>query len=171
MSACHIVPKRFTALQWCGQLRRMRSAANRIYYVQPSRAVRGTELNCQILLSVLEAAFFARGRAAKRVLLRAYVLAPLRRWTEQFKPKDWAQACADGGLSEQEYAQREYALDEPLPWDFVDMLVTKSYLKREFERARLGETTPDCRDHCNGCFGARYDTDCRMQERTAGGNV
>ena len=43
------------------------------------------------------------------------------------------------------------------------MLVTKAYLRREYKRALSGETTPDCRENCNGCFEARYETDCRMQ--------
>jgi hypothetical protein len=72
------------------------------------------------------------------------------------------QAFAENGFSEKEFAEREFALDEPMAWDFVDMLVTKDYLKKEYTRAIAGETTPDCREHCNGCFGARYETDCRL---------
>ena len=112
----------------------------------------------------VEAAFSRGDEKLANVLLRAYELGcRFDAWTEQFKPKAWAQVFADCGLSEQEYAQREYSLEEPLPWDFVDMLVTKAYLRREYKRALSGETTPDCRENCNGCFGARYETDCRMQ--------
>lgn len=173
VSVSTFVPKPFTAFQWYGQVAPDEIRRKQDLLRAALKGVRGAELNCHYsLLSVLEAAFSRGDERLGDVLLRAYELGcRFDAWTEQFKPKAWAQAFADCGLSEQEYAQREYTLDEPLPWDFIDMLVTKSYLKRELERARSGETTPDCRDHCNGCFGARYDTDCRMQERSAGGNV
>ena len=38
----------------------------------------------------------------------------------------------------------------------------KAFLRREYERAALEKTTPDCREGCHGCFGARYETDCRL---------
>lgn len=164
VSVSTFVPKPFTAFQWCGQV-----AADEIRRKQELlrgaiKGVRGAELNCHYsLLSVLEAAFSRGDERLSGVLLRAYELGcRFDAWTEHFQPKAWSQAFVDCGLSEEEYAQREYGLDEPLPWDFVDMLVTKDYLKREYERAMSGQTTPDCREHCNGCFGARYETDCRL---------
>jgi len=173
VSVSTFVPKPFTAFQWCGQVAPDEIRRKQDLLRAALKGARGAELNCHYsLLSVLEAAFSRGDERLSEVLLRAYELGcRFDAWTEQFKPKAWAQAFADCGLSEQEYAQREYALDEPLPWDFVDMLVTKNYLKREYERALVGDITPDCRDHCNGCFGARYDTECRMQERSAGGNT
>ena len=173
VSVSTFVPKPFTAFQWCGQVAPDEIRRKQDLLGTALKGVRGAELNCHYsLLSVLEAAFSRGDERLSGVLLRAYELGcRFDAWTEQFQPKAWAQAFADCGLSEQEYAQREYALSEPLPWDFVDMLVTKNYLKREYERALVGDITPDCRERCNGCFGARYDTDCRMQENTAGGNV
>jgi len=173
VSVSTFVPKPFTAFQWCGQVATDEIRRKQDLLRAALKGVRGAELNCHYsLLSVLEAAFSRGDQHLSEVLLRAYALGcRFDAWTEQFQPKAWAQAFADCGLSEQEYAQREYALDEPLSWDFVDMLVTKDFLKREYERALSGDITPDCREHCNGCFGARYATDCRMQERTAGGNA
>ena len=43
------------------------------------------------------------------------------------------------------------SFDEVLPWDFVDVGVEKSYLKREAERAYAAKTTPSCLKQCNGC--------------------
>jgi hypothetical protein len=43
-------------------------------------------------------------------------------------------------------------LDEVLPWSHIDAGVSDSFLKREFERAREGQDTPDCRNNpCNTC--------------------
>jgi len=173
VSVSTFVPKPFTAFQWCGQVSPDEIRRRQELLRGAIKGVRGAEMNCHYsLLSVLEAAFSRGDEKLADVLLRAYELGcRFDAWTEQFQPKAWAQAFADCGLSEQDYAQREYALDDPLPWDFVDMLVTKDYLKREYLRALSGETTPDCRERCNGCFGARYETDCRMQERVAGGGI
>ena len=42
------------------------------------------------------------------------------------------------------------------PWDFIDIGVTKSFLKREWERAMKGEVTPNCRMQCSGCGVAKW---------------
>ena len=165
VSVSTFVPKPFTAFQWYGQISPDEIRRKQELLRTAMKGIRGAELNCHYsLLSVLEAAFSRGDEKLSDVLLRAYQLGcRFDSWSEHFKSSAWAQAFADCGLSEQEYAQREYALDDPLPWDFVDMLVTKAYLRREYKRAINGETTPDCRDNCHGCFGARYETDCRMQ--------
>ena len=46
---------------------------------------------------------------------------------------------------------RERDVDELLPWDFIDAGVTKAFLKREWERAKAGVVTPNCRKGCAGC--------------------
>ncbi|MEA4869759.1 MAG: TIGR03960 family B12-binding radical SAM protein [Christensenella sp.] len=163
VSVSTFVPKPFTAFQWCGQVPPDEIKRKQELLRGALKGIRGAELNCHYsLLSVLEAAFSRGDEKLASVLLRAYALGcRFDAWTEHFQPKAWAQAFSDCGLSEQEYAQREFSLEEPLAWDFVDMLVTKAYLRREYKRALHGETTPDCRETCNGCFGARYETDCR----------
>ena len=163
VSVSTFVPKPFTAFQWCGQVSPEEIKRKQELLRGALKGIRGAELNCHYsLLSVLEAAFSRGDEKLADVLLRAYSLGcRFDAWTEHFQPKAWSQAFAECGLSEQEYAQREFALEEPLAWDFVDMLVTKAYLRQEYRRAVRGETTPDCRERCNGCFGARYETDCR----------
>ena len=49
------------------------------------------------------------------------------------------------------YTTRERSIDEILPWDTIDVGVSKKFLKLERKRA-YGETvTPDCRHGCAGC--------------------
>ncbi len=164
VSVSTFVPKPFTAFQWCAQVPAEEIRRRQELLRGALKGVRGAELNCHYsLLSVLEAAFSRGDERLADVLLRAYALGcRFDSWTEHFQAQAWSQAFVDCGLSEQGYAQRTYAADESMPWDFVDMLVTKAYLRREYERALDGRTTLDCREHCNGCFGARYETDCRL---------
>ena len=44
------------------------------------------------------------------------------------------------------------ALDEPLPWDHLDTLVSKEWLAADYQRALAGEHAPDCRrGKCHEC--------------------
>ena len=164
VSVSTFVPKPFTAFQWCGQLP-VEEIKRRQELIRMSlKGVRGAELHCHFSqLSVLEAAF-SRGDSRLAAVLENAYRGGCRfdAWTEHFRPDVWRAAFAAQGLSEETYAQRAFEPNEELPWDFVDTLVTKAFLWQEYERAVLGETTPDCRGGCNGCFGARYETDCRL---------
>ena len=41
--------------------------------------------------------------------------------------------------------------DETLPWDFLDSIVDKGYLWREYEKAKSGKITPPCPEQESGC--------------------
>ena len=83
-------------------------------------------------------------------------------WSEHFRQTAWERAFADFDMRAEDYAMRTYAPTERLPWEHVDMLVNGDYFRREYERAFLGKTTRDCREGCNGCFGAEHANDCRL---------
>ena len=46
---------------------------------------------------------------------------------------------------------RQRELAETLPYDHIDIGVTKGYLVRELHRAEAAETTPYCQGNCQGC--------------------
>ena len=72
-------------------------------------------------------------------------------WDEYFDYERWQQAFKKCGISEEFYTVRGYGEDEILPWDGIDVGVTKKFLLRERERAYRGVVTPDCRHGCAGC--------------------
>ena len=49
------------------------------------------------------------------------------------------------------YTLRERSVDEILPWDYIDTGITKKFLAREYDRAKKGIVTPNCRQACGGC--------------------
>ena len=49
------------------------------------------------------------------------------------------------------YTTRGYGEEECLPWDTIDVGVSKGFLLRERRRAYRGLVTPDCRQGCAGC--------------------
>lgn len=162
VSVSTFVPKPHTAFEWCPQdppeevMRKQKLLQGAI------RSVRGGELHYHpSFLSELEAAFSRGDRRLNGVLLRAHEKGcRFDSWSEHFKPQAWREAFEEEGLTVEEYAQRFRELEEPLPWDHVDMVVTKSFLQREYKKAMEAMTTPDCRQGCNGCFGRAYADYC-----------
>lgn len=162
VSVSTFVPKPHTAFEWCPQdppeevMRKQKLLQGAI------RSVRGGELHYHpSFLSELEAAFSRGDRRLNGVLLRAHEKGCLfDSWSEHFKPQAWREAFEEEGLTVEEYAQRFRELEEPLPWDHVDVVVTKSFLQREYKKAMEAMTTPDCRQGCNGCFGRAYADYC-----------
>ena len=57
------------------------------------------------------------------------------------------------------YTTRERSPDDPLPWDHIDIGVSRKFLKAEYARAFVGETLPDCRfGVCQGCGVCDFQT-------------
>jgi radical SAM-linked protein len=72
-------------------------------------------------------------------------------WTEAFRPDAWKRAFEEEGVDPLEYL-RERDPRDPLPWEFVDAGIDREFLLSEREKARAGETTPDCRAAgCSPC--------------------
>lgn len=152
VSCAVFIPKPCTPFQWESQISFEEMLRRQNYLRGLLREIKGVTFSWHgAETSVLEAALARGDRRQSRVIERAYSLgAKFDAWTEQFKWEAWTQAFEDCGLSLEEYV-RERAVDEPLPWDFIDTGVTKAYLLRERERGYAGLTTQNCREGCNGC--------------------
>ena len=72
-------------------------------------------------------------------------------WDEYFDAEAWMKVFADSGIDTAFYANRRRADDEVLPWDIIDVGVTKEFLLREKKKAYDEKTTPSCREQCSGC--------------------
>ena len=72
-------------------------------------------------------------------------------WDEFFNYDLWIEAFESCGIDPTFYTSRGFGLDEVLPWDIIDIGVTKAYLRRERDKAYEGKTTPSCADMCSGC--------------------
>ncbi|MCR4420687.1 MAG: TIGR03960 family B12-binding radical SAM protein [Clostridia bacterium] len=73
-------------------------------------------------------------------------------WEEHFSWSRWEEAIRGAGLDPSFYAHRRRDRDEVMPWDHLDLGVTREFLLREAEKARQALPTPDCRwRECPGC--------------------
>ena len=152
VSVSCFVPKPFTPFQW-----------------EPQDSLAELERKQQLLKSEIKTkkisykyhdarvsrieAVFARGdRKLGRALLEAYNRnMMLDGWDEYFSYDKWMDVFESCDIDASFYANRRFGIDEILPWDFIDIGVTKKFMKREYEKSKNAETTPDCRTKCSGC--------------------
>jgi hypothetical protein len=65
---------------------------------------------------------------------------------------NWAQTFKTAPLNPDFYVYRERDPAERLPWDFIDHGIKKSFLQKEYQRAKQAKTTPACQvDTCRMC--------------------
>jgi len=57
----------------------------------------------------------------------------------------------------EELACREFETKAALPWDHLDIGVTKAYLLKERECSQAGKFTPGCFDGCKRCGVCKQD--------------
>ena len=103
-------------------------------------------------LSRLEAVF-ARGDRRLGAVIEEAVKngARLDGWDEYFSFDTWKKAFETCGIDTDFYTVRGYGEGEILPWDTIDVGVSKKFLLRERHRAYDEQITPDCREGCTGC--------------------
>ena len=77
--------------------------------------------------------------------------AKLDGWDEYFNYQIWMDAFKTCGVDPDYYTVRGFGEDELLPWDPIDVGISKKFLLRERKRAYEGIITPDCRHGCSGC--------------------
>jgi radical SAM family uncharacterized protein len=104
-------------------------------------------------VSLLEAVMARGDRKIGAAIKRAWELGcKFDAWSEAYDHAKWLQAFKDCGIEPRFYAYRERSLDEILPWSHIDAGVTEEFLKKEYQRAKNGEETLDCRNNaCNAC--------------------
>ena len=160
-SSSFFIPKPFTPFQWAPML-------NHEDYIERAAIVKHAflnQLNKKSLrynwhdaeVSVLEGVFARGDRKIASVIEEAYRMGCIYdSWSEQFDNDKWMQAFDNTGIDIGFYNLRERAENEVFPWDFIDIGVTKKFLRREWDRAMKGEVTPNCRMQCSGCGVAKW---------------
>ncbi len=152
VSASTFVPKPFTAFQWCGQdsIEEIKEKQDYLKKKLTNHAVKFNWHEPEI--SVIEAVLAKGDRRLNDVIYNAWKNgAKFDSWGEFFDFERWIRACEKVGIDDKYYAEREMSLDENLAWDHINILVTKNFLKREYNNAMIGKVTPNCRQNCAGC--------------------
>lgn len=152
VSTSILVPKPFTPFQWA-PMEKMDVVTEKINAVKGAIKSRSIVYNYHEQKTSYMEAVLARGdRRLCDVLIKAYEKgAKFDGWSEYFDFELWQEALAECNVDGDFYVYRQRSYDEFLPWDFIDIGVTRKYLERENEKAKTGEPTQNCRKGCTGC--------------------
>ena len=152
ISAACFIPKPFTPFQWEKQCD-MEELLRKQKYLTGKITNRKIKYNYHDAKVSRIEAIFARGdRKLSAVLLEAAKRGVrLDGWEEFFDYDKWMEIFEYCGIDPAFYANREFGENEILPWDNIDIGVTKEFLLRERHKAYGEKTTPNCRLQCSGC--------------------
>lgn len=175
ISTSYFIPKPFTPFQWAPMITREK-------FLEHQRLLKATvaeQLNHKSLsyhwhdaeTSELEGIFARGDRKLAKSIEEAYRAGCLYdAWTEHFHYAIWQEVFEKNGVTVEFYNLRERDKDELLPWDFIDIGVSRKYLYREYEQAKKEEVTPNCRKKCMGCGAAKFGAGVCFEERLPDGS-
>jgi len=152
VSCSVFIPKPGTPFQWEAQITREEMSRKQFLLKDELRKVKGASFHYHDRETSELEAIFARGdRALAPLIELAYRKgAMFDSWTEHFHYEIWQEAMEELGIDREKYLGAQ-PLDRPLPWDFIDIGVSRAFLLREREKAYRAECTPGCDKGCQGC--------------------
>lgn len=159
LSTSCFVPKPFTPFQW-EPMDGIEALMEKQYHLKDRirKRTRRIDYNYHDAKTSFIEAVLARGdRRLGAVILAAWKAgAKFDGWDEFFSFATWQQAFADCGIDPAFYANRRREYSEVLPWDHIDMGVSKKFLVSESQKAREGDLTRNCASGCSNCGAQVY---------------
>jgi radical SAM family uncharacterized protein len=151
LSISPLTPKPHTPFQWL-PVEREASLERKIAVIRQSLPKRGVKLKFRDVKRAMVEALIARGddRLAPLFLELHKRGVKLEAWSEFSRPdlyEDWLER--NGDVRDSLLGGRN--MDSPLPWDFIDTGIDRSFIREELRKAERGETTENCYDMCAGC--------------------
>lgn len=156
-SSCFI-PKPFTAFQWEKQ-DSFDEFTEKQKLIRNSFKSRNIRYNYHDASQSIIEGILSRGdrRVADVIELAFSRGAKFDSWSDKFDYELWIKCIEDSGIDLSFYTTRKREYDEVLPWDFIDIGVTKQFLMEESKKAKGETVTPNCREKCVGCGARVYD--------------
>ena len=161
VSTSFFVPKPFTPFQWVsmnGREEFLHKASVVNHEIKEQLNRKSIRYNWhEADVTVLEGLLARGDRRVAKAILYAYQHGALYdAWGETFSNDIWMQAFDATGIRLEFYTSRERSLEEILPWDFIDIGVSKRFLWREWLQAKAEQVTPNCRMGCSSCGAGKY---------------
>jgi len=152
------VPKPFTPFQWCAQAPVDTVTEHIHYLMEQVKHIKGVKVNYhEKYVSLLEAVLTRGDDSLCRYIEALYKKGCyLDAWGEHFDKNVWFDTAAELGIDINSLAQKQYGLEDELPWDFIDTGITKEWFKSEFIKAHAVDgnsphIVPTCQHKCVGC--------------------
>ena len=147
------VPKPFTPFQWCGQCSR-EEVGNRIkYLLEKVKPIKGVKINYHnSFTSKLECAITRGDERYNDFFLDLHKQGVyLSSWDENIDKIQWLNLAMENGIDLDYEAERQYSLDEELPWDIIDIGLDKSWLVEQYNNAMRALAITPCEFGCVQC--------------------
>ncbi|MGA1862826.1 TIGR03960 family B12-binding radical SAM protein [Deferribacter thermophilus] len=153
VSVSNFVPKPHTPFQWCGQ-DYYENLLEKHKLLREEFRKRKLKIKLHdIGQSILEACFSRGGIEINKILedaLNNEII--FDGWSEFFNFEKWKEIFEMNGLNIYRYASKSYLENDSLPWDNIDIGVSKKFLYKEFIKSKNVSTTSDCKQGvCHAC--------------------
>jgi hypothetical protein len=153
VSTSNFIPKAHTPFQWASQatpdVLRPRHSFLRDALKRAGVAFSWEDPEHSLLEAILSRGDRRLGKAIHRAWAAG---ARFDAWHEHYDWPRWQRAMDESGLDPAFFAYRERGLRETFPWAHINIGVTESYLRAEWQKTLRGQTTPDChKQPCNVC--------------------
>lgn len=166
VSTSSFVPKPFTAFQWEAQ-------DTRDMLIEKQNLLKSSIKSKRIKYnwhdnktSYLEGVFARGDRRLCKVIIEAVKKGcKFDGWGEHFNFDLWMEAFHDTGVDPDFYNARKRDYSEVLPWDHIDIGVSKEFFISESEKAKQAQTTPHCREKCSNCGMASFKSGVCVEKR------
>ena len=161
ISTSFFVPKPFTPFQWAKMydpseyLGRAKIVNDHVKEMHNRKSIRYNWHEAYI--TVLEGILARGDRKISDAILKVYENGGyFDAWSEYFDYDRWLDAFKECGIDPDFYTKRERSLDEIFPWDFIDIGVSKDFMKREWKNVLAESVTPNCRMRCSACGAKQF---------------
>lgn len=152
------VPKPFTPFQWCPQMDLDKVTEHIHYLMAQISHIKGVKVNYhEKFVSLLETVLTRGDDSLCKYIEALYKKGCyLDAWGEYFDKNVWFETAEELEIDLNSLAQRQYDLNQELPWDFIDIGINKDWFIEEYNKAfSIDENSPHivstCQQRCVNC--------------------
>lgn len=147
------VPKPFTPFQRHRQNTKEEIQEKISYLLSLTDKIKNVKINYHNpFVSRLEAAITRGDEKFGKLIYNLYKKgAYMTSWDEYLIYSDWENAAQECGISFEEEASRQYPKEEELPWEVIDVGISREWFEQEYEKALRAENTIPCEFNCVKC--------------------
>jgi radical SAM family uncharacterized protein/radical SAM-linked protein len=174
VSITTFVPKPHTPFQWAQQIS-LGASKRKIQYLKQKLQIPGVHVKWQKpQMSFLEGILARGDRRMAALIEQAWKNGcTFDGWNDHFKFDSWQQALEQCEIEPDFFTFRRRKLDEPLPWQHMDVKVDDDFFKQQWLAAHDMERVDDCRHgNCHGCGVCDFESmEPKVFEHFSAGNA
>ncbi len=157
ISTSCFIPKPHSPFQWEAQIS-SKEYLRRVNLLRASITARNVVYNWHDAETGLIEAVLSRGDRKVADVIESVWRdgGRLEAWSDFFSLDRWLNAFRIHGLDPLFYTERERKDEETLPWDMINVGVTKRHLLHERKMAYAAKLSPDCRKQCSACGASLF---------------